>query len=140
MAAKSTSSDADVLVIFGITGDLAKKMTFRALYRLERRNALNCPIVGVAADQITVDQLRDMARKDIENTGEQVDDAVFTRLADRVSYLSGDITKPDVYKQLAKQIGRHDQPLYYLEVPPSLFGPIVEQLAEAKLLEGARVA
>ena len=134
------SDDSDVMVIFGITGDLAKKMTFRALYRLERRDALQCPIVGVAADQITVDQLRDMARKDIENTGEQIEDAVFARLADRLSYLSGDITEPDVYKQLATQIGRHEKPLYYLEVPPSLFGPIVEQLAEAKLLEGARVA
>ncbi|MCW2558049.1 MAG: glucose-6-phosphate dehydrogenase, partial [Mycobacterium sp.] len=134
------SDDSDVMVIFGITGDLAKKMTFRALYRLERRGSLQCPIVGVAADQITVDQLRDMARKDIENTGEQVDDAVFDRLANRLSYLSGDITQPGVYKQLAKQIAHHGQPLYYLEVPPSLFGPIVEQLATANLLEGARVA
>jgi len=45
-----TAQDADVLVIFGITGDLAKVMTFQALYRLEARSLLNCPIVGVAAD------------------------------------------------------------------------------------------
>ena len=51
-----------MLVIFGITGDLAKVMTFRSLYRLERRGLLSCPIVGVAVDDWTDDQLRDHAR------------------------------------------------------------------------------
>ena len=49
---------ADVLVVFGITGDLAKVMTFRSLYRLEKRGLLECPIVGVAVDDWTVEQLR----------------------------------------------------------------------------------
>ena len=66
---------ADVLVVFGITGDLAKVMTFRSLYRLEQRGLLDCPIVGVAVDDWTVDQLRERARESIEGTGEQLDDA-----------------------------------------------------------------
>ena len=46
----TTDDDGDVLVIFGITGDLAKVMTFHSLYRLEKRGLLHCSIVGVAAD------------------------------------------------------------------------------------------
>ncbi len=53
---------ADVLVVFGITGDLARVMTFRSLYRLELRGLLDCPIVGVAVDDWTRDQLVERAR------------------------------------------------------------------------------
>ena len=74
------SKPADVFVVFGITGDLAKVMTFRSLYRLERRGLLDCPIVGVAVDDWTVDQLRERARESIVGTGEQLDDEVFDRL------------------------------------------------------------
>src|SRR6266536_5160956 len=61
---------ADVLVVFGITGDLAKVMTFRSLYRLECRGLLNCPIVGVAVDDWTVGDLRERARTSIERSEE----------------------------------------------------------------------
>src|SRR5213592_1250547 len=87
---------ADVLVVFGITGDLAKVMTFRSLYRLEARGLLDCPIVGVAVDDWTVDDLKKRARDSIEGTGETIDEAVFTRFADRLSYVSGDFSKPEV--------------------------------------------
>jgi glucose-6-phosphate 1-dehydrogenase len=81
---------ADVLVVFGISGDLAKVMTFRSLYRLERRGLLSCPVVGVAVDDWTTDELREHARKAIEATGERVDEQVFERFAGRLSYLSGE--------------------------------------------------
>ena len=61
---------ADVLVIFGITGDLAKVMTFRSLYRLEQRKLIDCPIVGVAVDDWGVEQLVQRARESIVGTGE----------------------------------------------------------------------
>ena len=70
----------DVLVIFGITGDLAKLQTFRSLYRLERRGLLDCPIVGVAVDPWTLPELIQHARDDIVATGEPLDEAVFARL------------------------------------------------------------
>ena len=133
-------SSSNLLVIFGITGDLARKMTFRALYRLERKEVLDCPIVGVASDDMTVDELIVRAREAIKASGEKFDDAVFDRLAGRLSYLHGDVTDEKLYKQLAKQIGSDCRPLYYLEMPPSLFAPIVENLAKADLLECARVA
>ena len=75
---------ADVLVVFGITGDLARVMTFRSLYRLEARGLLDCPIVGVAVDDWTMDQLVDRARTSIEGTGETIDDDVFKRFTDRL--------------------------------------------------------
>src|SRR5881227_2021537 len=75
---------ADVFVIFGITGDLAKVMTFHSLYRLERRGLLSCPIVGVAVNDWSVDELRDHARTAIEDCGEHIDDEVFDRLAARL--------------------------------------------------------
>src|SRR5947208_3526394 len=81
---------ADAFVSFGITGDLAKVMTFHSLYRLERRGLLDCPIVGVAVSDWSVDELREHARAAIEGCGEQIDDDVFDRFAARLSYVSGD--------------------------------------------------
>ncbi len=77
--ATPASTAADVLVIFGITGDLAKKMTFRSLYRLERRRMLQCPIVGVARDEWSAATLRDHARRAIEDSGERCDEDVLPR-------------------------------------------------------------
>ena len=110
--AEDDSNPSDLLVIFGITGDLARKMTFRALYRLERRDMLNHPIVGVASDDITIEQLQDRARDAIKASGEPFDEAVFDRLADRLSYLHGDVTDASLYKQLAKKIPSDSHPLY----------------------------
>src|SRR5207247_9645452 len=92
---------ADVFVVFGITGDLAKVMTFRSLYRLERRGLLDCPIVGVAFDDWTLDQLRARAKESIVGTGESLDDDVFDRLAARMSYVSGDFAAAGTYKRIA---------------------------------------
>ncbi|HUB56889.1 MAG TPA: glucose-6-phosphate dehydrogenase [Mycobacterium sp.] len=138
--AESGDRGSDLLVIFGITGDLARKMTFRALYRLERRELLQCPVLGVASEDITKEELVKRARKAIADSGEELDDKVFDRLADRLSYLHGDVTDSALYNSLAKRIGRNHDCLYYLEMPPSLFAPIVENLGRAGLLERSRVA
>jgi glucose-6-phosphate 1-dehydrogenase len=135
----ATTQPADVFVVFGITGDLARVMTFRSLYRLERRGLLTCPIVGVAVDDWTVDDLRQHARKAIEATGEPVDDAVFERFAGRLSYLSGDFADAATFQRLAAAIREAQTPVFYLEIPPFLFGPVVKGLAEAGLTGNARV-
>jgi glucose-6-phosphate 1-dehydrogenase len=133
-------SSSNLLVIFGITGDLARKMTFRALYRLECRNLLDCPILGVASDDMPIEKLIELARKAISEAEEKIDDAVFDRLAGRMDYLHGDVTDSQLYDQLAEMIGSDYRPLYYLEMPPALFAPIVENLAKVGLLERAHVA
>jgi glucose-6-phosphate 1-dehydrogenase len=137
--ADADDSASDLLVIFGITGDLARKMTFQALYRLEHTGLLQCPVLGVASDDITVDELVNRARKAIADAGETIDDKVFDRLAHRLSYLHGDVTASALYDALAKRVGSK-RCLYYLEMPPSLFAPIIESLAKAGLLKGSRVA
>src|ERR1700751_2488188 len=104
---------ADVLVIFGITGDLAKKKTFEALYQMERRKVLQCPIVGVARDEWAVTTLRDHARRAIEDTVEMIDEEVFQRLAERMSMISGDFGDPATYDRLARAIEGRQTPVFY---------------------------
>jgi glucose-6-phosphate 1-dehydrogenase len=130
---------ADVLVIFGITGDLARVMTFRSLYRLEKRGLLDCPIVGVAFDDWTLEHLVERAYDSIEATGEPIDHAVFERFTKRLSYVHGDFADADTYKGVAKAIKGAKVPVFYLEVPPSLFATVVSGLAEEGLTKNARV-
>src|SRR5664279_4113047 len=112
------AESADVFVIFGITGDLAKVMTFRSLYRLERRGLLSCPILGVSVDDWSVDHLREHARECIAGTGEAVDDEVFSRLAARLSYVQGDFGDAATYQRVREAIGTAERPVFYLEIPP----------------------
>jgi glucose-6-phosphate 1-dehydrogenase len=138
-AARSGDQRADVFVVFGITGDLAKVMTFRSLYRLERRGLLDCPIVGVAFDDWTLDQLRERAKESIVGTGETLDEEIFDRLAARMSYVSGDFADAATYKRVADAIEGFEQPVFYLEIPPFLFGRVVGGLRDAGLTANARV-
>jgi len=130
---------ADVLVIFGITGDLARVMTFHSLYRLEARGLLDCPIVGVAFEDWNLDQLVARARESIAAIDEDMDEEVFARFAKRLSYLHGDFTDDATYAQVANAIAEAQAPVFYLEVPPSLFGTVVGGLAKAGVTEHARI-
>ncbi len=133
------NDNADVLVVFGISGDLAKKMTFRSLYCLERRKLLDCPIVGVSIDQWSDDQLREHARAAIEADGEHIDEAVFRRFAERLSMVTGDYNDDATYDRVALAIKGCRTPVFYLEIPPFLFGRVVAGLTRARLTERARV-
>ena len=137
--ASEEARPADVLVVFGITGDLAKVMTFRSLYRLERRGLLDCPIVGVAVDDWSVDDLKDRARTSITGTGETLDEAIFERLASRFSYVAGDFSDAETYKHVADVISEARTPVFYLEIPPFLFGTVIKGLHDAGLTDAARV-
>ncbi len=134
-----TEQSADVFVIFGITGDLAKVMTFRSLYRLEGRGLLDCPIIGVAVDDWSVEQLVERARESIVGTGETIDEEVFSRLASRFSYVAGDFGDAATYDRVARAIGDATSPVFYLEIPPFLFGRVVKGLADAGLTKTSRV-
>ena len=136
----ATAPVSDALVIFGITGDLAKVMTYHSLYRLERRGLLDCPIIGVAIDDYTVDQLAARARESItEREGGMIDEGVFARLVARLSYLKGDFDDPATYAAVGAALGDATRPLYYLEIPPFLFARVVRGLSEAGLTADARV-
>jgi glucose-6-phosphate 1-dehydrogenase len=137
--AEQEQRPADVFVVFGITGDLAKVMTFRSLYRLEQRGLLDCPILGVAVDDWTVDQLKERARESIVGTGEQLDEQVFERLADRFSYAAGDFDDDATYERVAEAIDGAQTPVFYLEIPPFLFGRVVKGLFDQGMTKTGRV-
>jgi glucose-6-phosphate 1-dehydrogenase len=136
---KEPPKAADVFVAFGITGDLAKVMTFRSLYRLERRGLLDCPVLGVSVLDWSVEHLREHARAAIEGTGETVDDEVFDRLAARLAYVQGDFGDAETYRRVGEAIGDAQRPVFYLEIPPFLFGTVIKGLTEAGLTKNARV-
>ena len=138
-AAGTSEHEADVLVDFGITGDLARVMTFLSLYRLEARGLLRGPIVGVAVDDWTIEQLVERARDSIVATGEELDEAVFSRFAERLSYVQGDFGEASTYQRVAEAIKGAQHPVFYLEIPPFLFGRVVKGLAEANLTSTARI-
>ncbi len=138
-AANHADQAADVLAIFGISGDLAKKMTFRALYRLEERGKLDCPIVGVAIDEWDDERLREHARDAIGATVGDPDEDVFGRLAARLAYVQGDYADADTFKRVGEALGDAKQPVFYLEIPPSLFATVVQGLGKAGMTENAHV-
>jgi hypothetical protein len=117
---------AEVFVVVGITGDLAKVMTFDSLYRLERRGLLSCPIVGVAVSGWSAADLRDHARSAIEARGERIDDEVFDGFGARLSYLSGEFGDAATFERVGAAIGEACAPVFYLEIPPFLFGPVIK--------------
>ena len=141
----TAQAHADRLVVFGITGDLAKKMTLPSLYRLESDGTLTCPIIGVAFEDWSLEQLqahtREMVRAAAREQGRAVDEAVLDRLCARMTaYVGGDFTDPGLYSRLAGHMAGATSPVFYLEIPPSLFGPVVQQLGAAGLThEPARV-
>ncbi|MGK2932579.1 MAG: glucose-6-phosphate dehydrogenase [Solirubrobacterales bacterium] len=136
-ATKATTTDA--LVIFGITGDLARKMTFRALYRLERRDKLDCPIVGVGRrTDWGHETMRQRAKESIEASLGPVDEEVFRRLAGRMRFVAGNFDDSTTYEVLRDELKGTKDPLFYLEVPPPLFSPIIKSLDAAGLAENGR--
>ncbi len=133
------SSAADAMVIFGITGDLAHKMTFPSLYRLERAGELHCPIVGVAKDGLSRDRFLEVMENSISQAGSPVDKGVLSRLAGRFTYIAGDFLSPDTYSRIAAALADARKPLFYLEIPPSLFAPVAKLIGGAGLASGALV-
>jgi glucose-6-phosphate 1-dehydrogenase len=132
---------ADVFVAFGITGDLARKMTFVSLYALEGRGLLNLPIIGVAAEDWTDADLRQRAEESVTAALSPVvpDATVLARLTGRMTYVGGDFGDPALFTKVAKATGSAKLPVFYLEIPPALFGPVVQGLQTAGLTANARV-
>ena len=131
---------ADRFVVFGITGDLAKVMTFRSLYRLEARGLLTCPIVGVAVDDWTVEQLVQRARDSIVATGEKLDEDVFKRFAARLSYVQGDFSDAcHLRPRRRRDQGLRSCPSSTSRSRPSSSAPSSKGLSEAGLTKNARI-
>jgi glucose-6-phosphate 1-dehydrogenase len=129
---------SDALVVFGVTGDLAFKQIFPALYAMARRGRLNFPVIGVARQDWNAEQLRTRARDSIAARG-AVDPATFEQLASQLRYVAGDYHDANVFTTLRRVLGSSQRPLFYLAIPPSLFEVVVTALAASGCTHGARV-
>ncbi len=127
---------ADALVLFGITGDLAKRKLFTALYRLELDGMLRCSIIGVATRPWDIETLRTNVRVAIEQDNTDIDEAVWERLSARLDYVSGDYREPETFDRVAAKVGDAACPVCYLAIPPFLFTTVVEGLAATGLNRG----
>jgi glucose-6-phosphate 1-dehydrogenase len=129
---------SDALVFFGATGDLAYKKIFPALQAMARRGHLDVPVIGVAKQGWTLDQLRARARDSVTKHG-GLDAAPFAQLESRLRYVDGDYRDPSTYTALRTALGEAHRPAHYLAIPPSMFPTVVEGLARAGATRDARV-
>jgi glucose-6-phosphate 1-dehydrogenase len=125
-------------VFFGATGDLAYKKIFPALQSMMKRGEADVPVIGVAKEPWSLDQLRERMRTSLQNHG-GVDSAAFDRLCARLRYVSGDYGNLETFNALRRELGSSAAPAHYLAIPPSLFGPVVQGLHASGCSRGARV-
>jgi glucose-6-phosphate 1-dehydrogenase len=136
---RSDTTASDALVLFGVTGDLAHKMVFPALYAMAKRGALDVPVIGVASSPWSLARLRKHASDGIRKAG-RVDDAAALRLLlARLQYVEGDYNAPGTFTALKQALGSARRPAHYLAIPPSLFATVISGLGAAGLAEHARV-
>ncbi len=130
---------SDALVVFGVTGDLARKQILPALYAMVQHGELNEPVIGVALEDWTKDQLLQRARESISANGKPFDEAIFSKLSTLLNYVQGDYRDAATFDRLGKALGTCKAPLFYLAIPPSMFVPLIEGVHKAGLSSGARV-
>ena len=132
---------ADALVLFGATGDLAKRKLFPALYHLVRRGELKVPIIGVARSDWTDDDFKAHAEESIRDHVEDVDTEVVAALQDRMDLIQGDYGAPETWQSLADTLDRHgsEVAVFYMAIPPDMFPTVAEKLASVGLNHRGRI-
>jgi glucose-6-phosphate 1-dehydrogenase len=134
-----TNSRSDALVLFGVTGDLAHKMTFPALYAMAKKGVLDVPLIGVALPKWSLERLHKRVTDSIERSGGIDNQPAFRHLLSLFKYVGGDYEAPETFQALKAALGSARRPAYYLAIPPSLFEIVIEGLGAADLAEHARV-
>ena len=130
---------SDALVLFGVTGDLAYKMIFPALYAMARRGVLKVPVIGVASSPWTRARLHARVRKSIRRRGRIDDRRALDHLLSLMHYVQGNYNDPGTFTAIKSALGRARRPVHYLAIPPALFGTVIRGLGDAGLSERARV-
>ena len=140
MAATSTVAPADAFLLFGATGDLAKKKLWPALYELTTEGRMDMPIVGIARSDWTDSQMAERARESVRATlGDDVDEAMLESMCSRIRYLAGDYTNESTWPRLAELTDGAEVPLSFLSIPPFLFDDVVEGMASVGMTNNGRV-
>ena len=130
---------ADVLVLFGATGDLAKKKLFPALYDLEELGQLDMPVIGVASSKWTQEVFRNNVESAIRARKSDADEEVLAKVRDEVQLIVGDYNDPNTFVELAETIKDYKLPVIYLAIAPEFFATITASLAEVGITKRARV-
>jgi glucose-6-phosphate 1-dehydrogenase len=130
---------SDALVLFGVTGDLAYKQIFPALYAMVKRGVLNVPVIGVAASPWSIAQLRKRVTESVRESGTPVNRRTLRILLSLIQYVSGDYNDPETFQTLKLELGSACRPAYYLAIPPALFETVIQGLGNSGLAKNARV-
>ena len=133
------TSQSDALVVYGVTGDLAHKMIFPALYAMVKRGSLNVPVIGVAFPKWSLERLQRRVTDSIKRSGGIDNKRAFQHLLSLLNYVSGDYNDSNTFAAIKAALGKARRPAHYLAIPPSLFETVIKGLGAAKLAENARV-
>src|SRR6202167_2232384 len=133
------ASRADALVLYGVTGDLAHKMIFPALYAMVKQGDLKVPVIGVAFPKWSLDRLHKRVTDSIKRSGGIDNQRALKQLLSLVKYVSGDYQDPATFQAIKKELGKAQRPTHYLAIPPSLFETVIKELGAAGLAKHARV-
>jgi glucose-6-phosphate 1-dehydrogenase len=134
-----TASRSDALVLFGVTGDLAHKMIFPALYAMVKRGTLKVPVIGVALPNWSLARLRKRVTDSLARSGRIDNQRALHHLLSLLRYVSGDYQDPNTFTAIKRELDNARRPTYYLAIPPSLFETVLKGLGAANLAERARV-
>jgi len=133
------TSQSDALVVYGVTGDLAHKMIFPALYAMVKRGNLNVPVIGVAFPKWSLERLHRRVAHSIKQAGGIDNKKAFQHLISLLKYVSGDYNDSETFTRIKQALGKARRPAHYLAIPPSLFATVIKNLGAAGLAENARV-
>jgi glucose-6-phosphate 1-dehydrogenase len=134
-----SADQVDALVIFGATGDLAKLETFPALVGLVERGVLDVPVLGVAKSGWELAQFKEYAAASLKLNNLDPTAPAAAKMLGLLRYVDGDLGDHATYEAMATTLGDAKRILYYLEVPPFLFGRITEGISAVGLAEHSRV-
>ncbi|HET7674293.1 MAG TPA: glucose-6-phosphate dehydrogenase, partial [Gammaproteobacteria bacterium] len=126
---------SDALVLFGASGDLARKMLYPALQSMARRGVLDIPVIGVARSGWSLDDMRAHVRRSLEEHG-GVDEKAFAKLAKLLRYVDGDYRDMATFEALRRALGNARHPLHYLAIPPAMFPVVVKSLGKSGSAKG----
>ena len=137
--APGMTARSDALVLFGVTGDLAHKMIFPALYGMARRGELKVPVIGVARSDWSQARLRSRVTDSIEQAVVVDDQGALDELLSRLHYVRGEYNDPKTFSKIRKTLGGARRPVHYLAIPPTIFATVIQGLSDAGLADQARV-
>ena len=134
---------AAVVVIFGASGDLTRRKLIPALYNLALQNRLpeRFAVVGYARSEMTDEVFRQKMREAVQQFSRSgLDESAWQKFAFTLYFIPGAYDDPKGYETLKEFVGNFDRGsralpnrVFYLAVPPDLYGPVVRHIASAGL-------